>query len=86
MSGASLHGGLHQGYPYMEAYMKPGLPWRIQDVTDGRVTGYLPRRADNRAEKHPKRKTCVAINKQKEVGDLESTLISYMEMQCLKLS
>ena len=43
--------------------LKPGLPWRTQDVRDARVVGYLPRRAANREWNQPKRKKCAAVSK-----------------------
>ena len=43
--------------------VKPGLPWRPQDVGDARVVEYLPRRTVNREWKQPKREKCVAVNK-----------------------
>ena len=60
MSGISLNGGLER--PLCEAVkLKPGLPWRTQDVRDAKIMGYLPRRAANREWNQPKRKKCVAV-------------------------
>ena len=60
VSGVSLNGGLVER-PLCEAVkLKPGLPWRTQDVRDARVVGYLPRRAAKREWNQPKRKKCVA--------------------------
>ena len=62
MSGISLNGGLER--PLCEAVkLKPGLPWRPQNVGDARAIGYLSRRAANREWNQPKRKKCVSVNK-----------------------
>ena len=62
MSGVACHGGPER--PLCEAVkMKPGLPWRPQDIGDARVMWYLPRRAANRVWNQPKRETHVAVNK-----------------------
>ena len=41
--------------------MKPGLPWRLQDVGDARAVGSLLRRAADREWNQPKREKCVAV-------------------------
>jgi len=65
--------------------VKLKLPWRLQDVRDVRVMGYLPRKAVNREWNQPRRKKFVAVNKDKKgVGDLKTALTSAMEMQSLK--
>ena len=62
MSGVSLNEGLERSL--CEAVkVKPGLPWRPQDVGDARVMGYLPRKAANREWNQLKRKMCVAVDK-----------------------
>lgn len=43
--------------------MKPGFHWRIKDVGDARVMGYLMRRAANREQKQHEKETCVAVIK-----------------------
>ena len=43
--------------------VKPGLPWRPQDIGNARAMGYLPRRATNREWNQSKKKKCVAVNK-----------------------
>ena len=43
--------------------MKPGLPWRLQDVGDARAVGHLLRRAANREWKQPKRMKWFTVNK-----------------------
>ena len=43
--------------------LKPGLPWRTQDVRDARVMGYLLRRAANREWNQPKKERCATVNK-----------------------
>jgi hypothetical protein len=46
--------------------------------------GYLLRKAAKREWNQPRRKKFVAVNRDaKGVGDLKSTLTSYMEMQSL---
>ena len=47
VSGVSLNGGLVEGPLSESAQLKPGLPWKTQDVRDARVMGYLPRTAAN---------------------------------------
>ena len=62
MSGVSPHGGLEK--PLCQAVkVKPGLPWRPQNVGDARAMGYLPRKAPNKAWNQPRRKECSAISK-----------------------
>ena len=51
--------------------MKPGLPWRAQDVRDATAMGYLPRGAANREWNQPKRKKCAAVNKAKRIWRAE---------------
>lgn len=43
--------------------LKPVLPWKLQDVGNDQTVKYLPRKADNREQKQPKRRKCVAVNK-----------------------
>lgn len=43
--------------------VKPGLPWRPQDVGDARVVGYLQRKIADIEWNHSKRKNCVSVNK-----------------------
>lgn len=43
--------------------VKPGLPWRTQDIGDARVVEYPLRKAANRQLTQPKRKKYVAANK-----------------------
>jgi hypothetical protein len=55
VSGVSLHGDLER--PLCEAVkVKPGLPWRPQNVRDARATGSLPKRAAIR------KWNCVGVN------------------------
>ena len=61
--------------------LKPGLPWRSQDVGDARVMGCLLRKADNREWNQPKRKKWLRSTKLSRVGDLKRALTSDMEMQ-----
>jgi hypothetical protein len=44
VSEVSLHGG-PEGPLFETVKVKPGLPWRPQDVGDARVMVYLPREA-----------------------------------------
>jgi hypothetical protein len=63
------------------------LPWRLQDVQDARVMGYLLRKAASREWKQPRRKKFVVVNKdEKGVGNLKTTLTSDMEMQSLEFA
>jgi hypothetical protein len=43
--------------------VKPGLPWRPQDVGDASTVRYLLRKTANREWNQPKRKKCVPVNK-----------------------
>jgi hypothetical protein len=43
--------------------VKPGLPWKTQDVRDARIIGHLPRKAANRKWNQPKRSKCVSVNR-----------------------
>lgn len=54
----SLHGGLER--PLCKAMkVKPGLPWRPQNVGDARAVGYFQRRDSNRVESaHEKEMYC----------------------------
>lgn len=62
MSVVSLHGDLET--PLCEAVKrKPRLPWRFRDITDARVTRYLPKKAANRTWNQPKEEERVAVNK-----------------------
>jgi len=57
------------------------LPWRPNDVKDPRITGYLLRKAANREWNQLRRKKFIVVNKdEKGVEDLNTTLISDMEM------
>ena len=58
----SLHGGPER--LLCEAVVvKPGLPWRSQDVGDARAVGFMLRKVANREWNQPKRKKYVAVNK-----------------------
>ena len=62
MSGVSLYGGLEK--PLCEAVkMKPGLPWRPQNVGDARAMGYLLRGAANKELNQPKRIKYMVLTK-----------------------
>ena len=64
VSGVSLHGGLER--PSCEAVkLEPALPWRPQDVRDGRAAEWLPRETTNKTWSQPERRKCVAVNKYK---------------------
>jgi hypothetical protein len=39
------------------------LPWRLKNVKDARAMGYMLRKAANREWNQPRRKQCVAVNK-----------------------
>jgi hypothetical protein len=43
--------------------LKPGLPWRLQDVGDARGVESQLRKATNREWDQLERKKCVAVNK-----------------------
>jgi hypothetical protein len=61
------------------------LPWRLKDVRDARVMGYMLRKAANREWNQPRRKQFVAVNKdRKKSGDLKTSLTSAMERQSLE--
>ena len=60
MPEVSLNGGLER--PLHEAVkLKPGLPWKPQDVGDARTVGYLPEKTANREWNQPKRRKHVEI-------------------------
>lgn len=48
VSRVSLNGGLVERPLHEAVNLKPGLPWRTQDVKDARVVKYLLRKAANR--------------------------------------
>jgi hypothetical protein len=62
------------------------LPWRPQDVQDTRAVGYLLRKGANREWKQPRKKNFVAVNNDKGVGYLKTTLTSAMEMQSFEFA
>ena len=83
MLGVSLHRG--QERPLHESVkVKPGLPWRPQDVRDARALGYLLKKAANTGPNHPKKNSVLHSASMKGVGDLKSVLTSYMKMQSLE--
>ena len=43
--------------------LKPGLPWRTEDIREARALGYLLRSTSDREWNHPRRKKCVAVHK-----------------------
>lgn len=55
--------------------VKPGLPWRHQDIADARAVGYLPRKAANRERSQPRRSVLSATTLN-GVRNLKSTLTS----------
>jgi hypothetical protein len=62
----------HVWIPDTEKAVTFKLPWRLQDVGDARVVGYLLRKAANRKWNQPGRKKCVVVNKdEKAVGRSE---------------
>ena len=63
VSGVSLNGGLVEKQLHEAVNLKPGPPWRTQDIRGARVMGYLPRRTANRECNQPRRKKSVAVNK-----------------------
>lgn len=71
MSGVSLHGGLER--PLCKAMkVKPGLPWRPQNVGDDRAVGYFQRRDSNRGIS-PWERGVLQPTKMKGAGGLKST-------------
>ena len=67
VSGVSLNGGLLER-PLCEAVkLKPGLFWRIQDVRDVRVMGYLLKGPADREWNQPKRNVCCSQQSQIEL-------------------
>lgn len=71
MSGVSLHGGLER--PLCKAMkVKPGLPWRPQNVGDDRAVGYFQRRDPNRGIS-PWERGVLQPTKLKGAGGLKST-------------
>ena len=63
--------------------VKPGLPWRPQDVGDARTVGYLLRKTANREWTSLRERSVLQSTKMKEVGDLKIILTLDMEMQSL---
>ena len=79
-----LGGGLER--PVCEVVkMKPGWPWRPQDVGNARAMGYLPRKVANREWNEPQR-SMLHSTKMKGVGDLKRVLTSDVEMQSLEFA
>ena len=64
VSVVSLNGSLDR--PLHEAAkLKPGLPWRPEDIRNARAMAYLPRKAANRKWNQIKGKKHVLVNKAK---------------------
>lgn len=85
MSRASLNGGLER--PLCEAVkLKPGLPWRTQDIRDARVMGYLRGELLTQNSTSPRRKKCVIVNKADQSWRSENILTSDMEMQNVEIA
>lgn len=66
--------------------VKPGLPWRLQEVGHARTLVYLPRKAANRKWNQPKERKSVAggnlsLHLRKGVEDLKRISTLGMEMQ-----
>ena len=69
----SLNGDLER--PLHKAVkLKPGWPWRPQDIGDARPMGYLLRKTANREWNQHKRRGVLQSTKLKGVGDLKSIL------------
>jgi hypothetical protein len=60
------------------------LPWRLQDIQDTRVVGYLLKNYTNRELNQPRRKTTTKTKK--GVGYLKTTLTLDTEMQSLEFA
>ena len=76
------HGG--PGKILNEAVMiKPGLPWRPQDLGNARVVGHLPRRAAD-CGTSPTKRSMLQSTKLKGVRDLKPILTSDTGIQNLK--
>ena len=80
MSPVSLDEGLEK-ILHEALKLRPGLPWKPQNIEDARAMGYLQKKAVNGDWNKPK---CVSVTgKLKRIGDLKSTLTSDKEMQSL---
>ena len=84
MAEVSLHEGPERPLYEVAVKVKPGLPWRPQDVRDARTMEYLLRETDNKELNPPKRKCVLQSINLKGVGDLKSILTSDTKMQKLK--
>lgn len=69
-----------QGYHCMKVKAKPGLCWRLQDIGNARIIGYLLRKAVDHMEPDAER-SMFQSTKLKGVGELKSALTSHEEMQ-----
>jgi hypothetical protein len=73
VAGVYLYGGLER--PFCESVkVKPGLPWRPQDVGDAIVVGCLPRRAANKEWNQTKTEKHFAVNKAERIWNSEECL------------
>ena len=77
MAGVSQPGGLERPL-YETVKVKPGLPWRLQDVGDARVMGGELLTGSGTS---PRERSVLYPTKMSRVGDLKSALTSDMEMQ-----
>ena len=85
MSRVFLNGCLE--WPFHETVgLKPGLPWRPQDVGDARAVSHLLTEAATKEWNQPKRWKCVSDTKAERSGNLKSILTSHMEMESLEFA
>ena len=85
MLGMSLCGGPER--PLCKAVkVKPGLPWRPQDVRDARTMGTCQGELLSESGTSPGERSMLQSAKLKRVGDLKMVLTSDMEIQSLKFS
>ena len=86
MLAIALHGD-QERHLHEAVKVKPGLPWRTQDVSIARVMGRLMRSADIWVWDQPTEKNCVVVNKvEKGDVDLKNALTSHIRMQRLEFS
>lgn len=84
VSGVSLHGGLER--PLCNAMkVKPGLPWRPQNVGDDRAVGYFQGEILTMESAHEKEVYC-SQQRRKELEVWRALLTSDMEIQSLEFA
>ena len=69
---------------YETVEVKHVLPWRPQEVGNGRIMGYLLRKPTDWCRTSPRERRVLQLTKLKGAGDLRSALTSDLEVQSLE--